>query len=140
MKRLLSAAAIVTVLTLMFALPGKAQKKGKTRPLTSSQLMAGLVMPQFTALKESLEKGIEDDEGWKKVSTSAALLNESSFIMMADVRSPDDTWERACDILNKGSVVMLEKIAVKDSKGALAAIDGIVASCKHCHEAFKYKK
>lgn len=140
-QRLVIAILALAVLTASLVLPGNAQKKGKTRPLTSSQLMAGLVKPQLVVLQEGLKEAPANDEAWKKLATAAALLNESGHIMMADGRSPDgDTWEQACRILDEGTQKTLKLIAKKDTEGARESIAGITASCKHCHTEYKYKK
>lgn len=140
-QRLFIAGLVVAVVTVSLAIPGNAQKKGKTRPLTSSQLMAGLVKPQLVVLQEGLKEAPNDDDAWKKLATAAALLNESGHIMMADDRSPDgDIWKDACKIMDEGTLKMLKLIQKKDAEGAKESIAGITASCKHCHTEYKYKK
>lgn len=140
-QRFLIAGLALAVLTASLVIPGNAQKKGKTRPLTTSQLMAGLVKPQLVVLQEGLKEAPKDDDAWKKLATAAALLNESGHIMMADGRSPDgDVWKQACKIMDEGTQKTLKLIAKKDAEGALASIGGITASCKHCHTEYKYKK
>ncbi|MHC4876494.1 MAG: hypothetical protein ACYTGL_08340 [Planctomycetota bacterium] len=132
----LATVAVVAAL----AIPGNAQKKGKTRPLTTSQMMAGLIKPQLTTLKETLEAGPKDDDAWKAVATSAALLNESSYLMMDDGRCPDKTWSDACIMLKDATIDILKQVDARNGKAALAGVDGVIASCKHCHAEFKYKK
>lgn len=139
-QRLCIAALALAVLTVSLILPGNAQKKGETRPLMSSQLMAGLVKPQLGVLQEGLKEAPSDDEAWKKLATAAALLNESGHVMMADGRCPDEVWKQACKILDEASVKTLKLIEKKDAEGALESIAGITASCKHCHTEHKYKK
>lgn len=117
-----------------------AQKKGKTRPLTSTQLMAGLVKPEFLKLKAGLAKAPKDDAAWTALATSAALLNESSHILMADERSPDKPWEDGSMIMRKASLNVLKLIEKKDAEGALAAFAMVQQSCKTCHAEHKYKK
>jgi hypothetical protein len=132
----LVACAVVTSL----ALPGNAQKKGRTRPLTTSQMMAGLIKPQLTILKEGLEAGPKDDDAWKAIATSAALLNESAYLMMDDGRCPDKVWSESCVMLEKATVEILIQVDAKNAPAALAGVDGVTASCKHCHTEHKYKK
>jgi hypothetical protein len=140
MKRF-SLPLILSIALLSFLLPSSnAQKKGKTRPITTPQLMAGLVKPQFVALKTALEKGPIEDADWKAVAMHAALLNESSYIMMADSRCPDKPWESGCKQMKSGSEVVLKHIAAKDAAAALEAFAGIQAACKTCHTEHKYKK
>lgn len=120
----------------------EAQKKGKTRPLTTAQLMSGLVKPQLVAVQGHVadEKTPEGEDGWKSLTTSIALLNESSYTMMEDGRCPDKSWADACEILRKATEQGLEAAAKKDAAGVRASIEGITASCKACHTEFKYKK
>ena len=140
MKRV-SVALVLSIALTSFLLPSSdAQKKGKTRPLTTAQLMSGLVKPQFVALKTALEKGPKDEDSWKAVAVHAALLNESSYIMMADGRCPDDIWEKGCKEMKSGSDAVIKHINAKDAKAALEAFAGIQASCKTCHTEHKYKK
>lgn len=140
-QRLLIAGLAIAVVTASLVIPGNAQKKGKTRPLTSSQLMAGLVKPQLVVLQEGLKEAPKDDDAWKKLATAAALLNESGHIMMADGRSPEgDIWKDACKIMDEGTLKTLKLIQKKDAEGAKESIAGITASCKHCHTEYKYKK
>jgi hypothetical protein len=131
---------LLAIAVLSVALPGSAQKKGKSRPLTTSQLMAGLVEPQFVSLKETLEAGPKDDETWNAVAASAALLNESAYIILADGRCPDKIWEQGTKVLVDASNEVLKKIAARDAKGALEAHAGIQQACKVCHTEHKYMK
>ena len=140
MKMRLIVCGLAAVAVCSFALTGSAQKQGKSRPLTSTQLMAGLVKPQFVSLKQALDAGPKDEEGWKAVATSAALLNESAHVMMADGRCPDKIWADAVKILDGASVKVLDRIKAQDAAGALTAFAGIQESCKHCHAEHKYKK
>lgn len=139
------AAGIVALAGLAFAVSSSqvtAQKKGKTRPLTTAQMMSGLVKPQLVSLQGHVadEKTPEGEDGWKALTTSIALLNESSYMMMEDDRCPDKKWADACDILRKGTESALQKAAQKDAAGVRESIAGITASCKACHSEYKYKK
>ena len=70
------------------ATQGMAQvKKGKSRPMTTKQLMGGLVGPSTSALGKDLQGvGPADDKAWEAAATKAALLNESAHLMMDDGR------------------------------------------------------
>lgn len=144
MKRLLAftiaTVFVVSIITLVRSPLVSAQAKGKTRPLTTAQMMAGLVKPKFVELKEGLAKDELSEDDWKAFAAHAALLNESSYIMMADERCPDDIWEQGVKILRKSSDEVLAKIAKKDAAGALKAMDNVQLSCKTCHTEHKYKK
>lgn len=139
------AAGIIALSGLAFTLSSSkvtAQKKGKSRPLTTAQLMSGLVKPQLVAIQGHVadEKAPEGEDGWKSLTTSIALLNESSYTMMEDDRCPDKTWADACEILRKATASGLKAAAKKDAAGVRESISGITASCKACHIEFKYKK
>jgi len=140
MKIRLMLALVACAVVVSFALPGNAQKKGKTRPLTTSQMMAGLIKPQLTILKEGLEAGSRDDDAWKAIATSAALLNESAYLMMDDGRCPDKIWSEGCVMLKDATVDILKQVDARNATAALAGVDGVIASCKHCHAEHKYKK
>lgn len=145
MKRSLAfAAGLIALGGLAFALTSShvtAQKKGKTRPLTTAQMMSGLVKPQLVALKGLVEEGkkVDGEEGWKAVSTSIALLNESGHMMMEDGRCPDKIWADACKVLREATEEGLKKAAQKDVDGVRASLEGVLASCKGCHAEHKYK-
>ncbi len=119
-----------------------AQKKGKSRPMTTAQLMSGLVKPQLGAIQGHVadEKTPEGEDAWKALATSIALLNESSYTMMEDDRCPDKVWADACETLRKATESGLQSAAKNDAAGVREAIAGITASCKACHAEHKYKK
>ncbi|MBC8350504.1 MAG: hypothetical protein H8E66_00860 [Planctomycetes bacterium] len=144
MRRLLAlTVAIVLVggmITFVRSSLVSAQAKGKTRPLTTSQMMAGLVKPKYVELKDGLAKETLGDDDWKALATHAALLNESSHMLMADDRCPDKTWEDASMILRNASDDALAALSKKNADGAAKAFENISLSCKTCHAEFKYKK
>lgn len=139
------AAGIIALSGLAFTLSTSqvtAQKKGKSRPLTTAQLMSGLVKPQLVATQGHVadEKVPEGEDGWKSLTTSIALLNESSYTMMEDDRCPDKIWADACSVLRKATESGLQAAAKQDAAGVRESIAGITASCKACHAEHKYKK
>jgi len=143
-KSIACAAAFIALGGLVFTLtssPVTAQKKGTTRPLTTAQMMSGLVKPQLVALKELVAEDhkVEGEEDWQAVKTSISLLNESSYMMMADDRCPDKIWADACDILRKSTETALQKADQKDAAGVRESIPDFIASCKACHTEHKYK-
>lgn len=140
MKMRVIVCGLLALAVLSAAIPGAAQKKGKSRPLTTSQLMAGLVKPQFVALKTALEEGPKDDDAWKAIATNAALLNEAAYAMMEDGRCPDASWKEGACILQEASRDAVKQIEARDAEGALKAVGGILQSCKTCHAKHKYGK
>ena len=136
---LLVAGVAIGILSLS---QGLAQvKKGKTRPMTTEQLMEAIVKPHMTALKKGLiESKPETDKDWKHLALSAALLNESSYIMMADDRCPDKIWADACTKdLREGTAAALAGIKDKDIEATLEGFKKAGASCKACHTEHKPK-
>lgn len=144
-KSFVFAAGIITLAGLAFTLTTDqvtAQKKGKSRPMTTAQLMSGLVKPQLVSVQGHVaeDKTPEGEDGWKALTTSLALLNESSYTMMEDDRCPDKIWADACEILRKATETGLQQAAKKNAAGVRESIAGITASCKACHTEHKYKK
>jgi len=136
---LLVAGVAIGVLSLSH---GLAQvKKGKTRPLTTEQLMEAIVKPHMTTLKKGLvDSKPESDKDWHKLALSAALLNEASHIMMADGRCPDKVWADACiKDLRSGTAAAIEGIEKKSIEATLAGFKKAGASCKACHTEHKPK-
>lgn len=141
MKRIMPAILVAGFALSMFN-TGLAQvKKGKTRPLTTEQLMEAIVKPHMTQLKKGLiDSKPSSDKDWKKLALSAALLNESSYTMMQDGRCPDSIWADACTKdLREGSAAAVAAIKKKDIEGALAGVKKLGASCKACHTEHKPK-
>ncbi|MFN3652537.1 MAG: hypothetical protein ACK47B_23415 [Armatimonadota bacterium] len=131
--------AVLAVAGLVgFAVQSSAQvKKGKTRPLTTKQLMNSLVKPRTTALGEALKTTPADDKAWEAAITEAALLNESAHVMMADDRCPDETWANACKLMEKSAQEVVAKLEARDLAAAQAAYAGVTKSCGACHVAHK---
>lgn len=138
-RRATIGAALAVAGLVCFAVQSSAQvKKGKTRPLTTKQLMNSLVKPRTTALGEALKgNGPADDKAWEAAITEAALLNESAHIMMADGRSPDETWAGACNLMEKSAQEVVAKLEARDLAAAQAAFAGVTRSCGACHVAHK---
>ncbi len=130
--------AIPLMSVLLFSFAAMAQvKQGKTRPLLTKQLMGGLVQPNCKALGAGLKKAPSDEKGWAALATNAALLNEASFILMADGRCPDGDWAGAATTLRECSAVVLEKIDAKDAAGAQEAFKAMTKACAACHKVHK---
>jgi len=137
---------LATVLTLtagMLALgayqSAEAQKKGKTRIASIEQLMEGINGPNCGGLKKTLDAGPSDKKAWKTAARQAALLNEMSYLLMADGRCPDGEWAGACKILRESSVDVLAAVDKKDLDGAKAAFGNLTKACAKCHKAHKGK-
>ncbi|MBP88637.1 MAG: hypothetical protein CMJ64_18305 [Planctomycetaceae bacterium] len=132
--------ALPLLAVVMFSFAAIAQvKKGKTRPLLTKQLMGGLVQPNCKDLGAGLKKAPADDKAWAALATKAALLNEASYILMADGRCPDGVWAGATKTLQECSDVVLKKIEAKDAEGAQGAFQAMTKACAACHKAHKKK-
>lgn len=137
MKKTLHLAVLVASISVMSTLATAQIKKGKTRPLTTKQLMGALVKPHCSDLGAALKSPPSDDKGWSELATKAALLNEASHILMADGRCPDAVWAGATKALGEGSIAVLEKIEAKDAAGAQEAFKAVTGSCATCHKEHK---
>ena len=112
--------------------------KGKSRPLTTKQLMNGLLKPHCTAVGDALKgDGPADDKAWEALATHAALVTESGYTMMEDGRCPDAVWAGACKTIQDSGKTLLEKIEAKDLAGSREAFGTLTGSCKSCHVAHK---
>ena len=115
--------------------------KGKSRPMTTKQLMNGVVKAHCGALKKGLEAGPSDDKAWDAIAMHAAILNESSFTLMDDGRCPDGVWAGATTKnLRVGSADVLKAVEARDLDAAKAAFKNVTKSCSACHKAHKPKK
>lgn len=137
MKRLLLVLSVIALVAGTSAVTSAQVKKGKTRLMTTKQLMAGLVQPHCKGLGDALKTQPTDDKAWADLAVKAALLNESSYTMMDDGRCPDGVWKEACDKLRSGSEALHAKLDAKDFAGAQAAFKDVTASCGICHKAHK---
>ncbi len=137
MKRLFCVAMIVGMVAMLSVGASAQVKKGKSRVLTTKQMMTGLIKPNCAGIGEGLKAAPADDKAWDDLATKAALLNESSFILMDDGRCPDGEWANASKALQDGSANVLAKIEAKDYAGAQEAFKGVTGSCAACHKAHK---
>ena len=60
-----------------------------------------------------------EDKDWNKLAVNAAVLNESSYVLIADGRCPDGVWATAAsETLRVGSTELLKAIESKDIEAA----------------------
>lgn len=137
MKKLCVGLVAIAVVTVLVTSAGAQIKKGKSRVLTTKQMMAGLVKPNCAGIGEGLKTAPADDKTWEDLATKAALLNEASFTMMDDGRCPDADWANAAKALREASAAVLAKIEAKDAAGAQEAFKGVTGSCAACHKVHK---
>ncbi|MFV2068996.1 MAG: cytochrome c [Pirellulales bacterium] len=112
-------------------------KKGKTRPMTTEQLMEGLVRPNCAKLGKAFKADAVDEKAWKGLATKAALLNEASYILMADSRCPDAEWNGAAMKLREASAQLLKEVDAKNVEGAKSTFKQLTKSCAACHKAHR---
>ena len=116
-------------------------QKGKTRPLMTKQWMAGVIKPHCGAIQKGLEIPPVEDKGWRKLAVNAAVLSESSYVLMADGRCPDGVWATAAsETLRIGSAELLKAIKSKNIEAAKRAFSQVTKSCSSCHEIHKKRK
>lgn len=137
MKKLAYLTSIAALMTVLVVGVEAQVKKGKTRPLTTKQLMSGLVKPNCGGIGEGLKEAPANDEAWEALATKAALLNEASYTLMDDGRCPDGTWADAAKVLREGSAALLAKLEAKDHAGAKEELGNMTKSCGACHKAHK---
>lgn len=133
-------ATIALVIAVSAGVATAQVKKGKSRSLQTGQWMRGVVKPHCEAIKKGLETAPADDKAWQALAVNAAVLNETSFILMDDGRCPDGVWANATTkTLRLGTSDLLAAIEKKDATEAKAAFGRLAASCKECHEKHKEK-
>ena len=117
---------------------GAQVKKGKSRLMLTKHLMGGLMKVHCGGLKKSLDAGPADDKAWAELATSAALINEASYILMDDGRCPDGTWaDAATKTLRQGSADVLKAVDAKDLEAVKKAFGEMTKACESCHKAHK---
>lgn len=89
---LATVAGLLLVLLVSSEMSNAQVTKGKERPLTTKQWMQAVHKVHCGAIKEGLEAGPSDDDAWAKIALHAAMMNESSYVLMADGRCPDGDW------------------------------------------------
>ena len=139
MKRLIVCAIAVSSLGLLLTAQSWGQvKQGKSRPLKTKHLMAGVVQPNCGALGKALQAGAPaDDKGWDALAANAELLNEAGEILMADGRCPDATWAGATKSLREATEAMLKAIDAKNIDQAKTTFPEVTKACKSCHTAHR---
>jgi hypothetical protein len=138
MTRSLFACGLAGLLLVFVAVKGAAQiKQGKTRPLETKVWMRNVNGPQCSALGKLLKAGPADDKAWEEVAQHAEMLNEASYVLMADGRCPDAAWANGSKELKEATDAMLKSIAAKDTAAAQADFQKVLGACKTCHTAHK---
>ena len=133
------AAVLATILTAALVTSTVGQvKQGEKRPMKTKYFMKGIIKPHTGALKKALESAPADDEAWEELAMHAAILNEGSYVLMADGRCPDSVWADAVTkSLRSGSEALIKAIDGKNLDAARTAFKELSGSCKACHEKHK---
>lgn len=139
MKRLIVCAIAVSSLGMLLTAQSFGQvKQGKSRPLKTKHLMAGVVLPNCGALGKAVQAAAPaDDKGWDALAQNAELLNEASEILMSDGRCPDATWAGATKSLREATEAMLKAIDAKNIDQAKTTFPEVTKACKACHTAHR---
>lgn len=137
MMRSLSAVLALVAVASVATFATAQIKKGKTRAALTKQLMSGIVKPHCGALGEGAKQAPTDDKGWEALATNAALLNETSYLLMDDGRCPDAEWANAAKALRAGTEAVLAKIEAKDAAGLATEFKAVTQACAACHKAHK---
>lgn len=131
---------IFLVLVAMGTAVAHKAHKGKSQPMETKHWMQGVMKPASGALKTGLASAPGDEEAWELLAMHAAVMNESSYVLMADGRCPDDIWSKAStETLRNGSVSLISAIQSRNYNAAKAAFEAMAGSCKGCHEVHKPK-
>jgi len=139
-KKVLALATVAAVFLalLVFNEASIAQvTKGKERPLTTKQWMQAVHKVHCGAIKKGLDAGPSDEDAWTEIALHAAMMNESSHVLLADGRCPDGVWADACKMLEEGSEQVLAAVEAKDAEAGLTAFGAMTKSCGACHKAHK---
>jgi hypothetical protein len=131
--------ALTTLIAITGTLAVAQVKQGKTRPARTSHLMKAAIKPNCDALKKATEAAPADDKAWKALAANAAVINELSYSIMEDGRSPDQKWADACKQLQAGSAEAIKACEAKDASALKIAFGATMKSCKPCHDAHKEK-
>ena len=131
---------IILVLVAMGTAVAHKAHKGKSQPMETKYWMQGVMKPSSGALKKGLASAPGDEEAWEVLAMHAAVMNESSYVLMADGRCPDDVWSKAStETLRNGSASLISAIQARNYKVAKSAFQAMAGSCKGCHEVHKPK-
>ncbi len=133
------ALGLLGLAALVISQTAEGQKtKGKTRLAETKYFMRGISAPNCGALAKLLKgEGPADDKGWGQAVQHASLLNELSYILMADGRCPDKVWKGAAETLRGCSAKVLEAAKDKDLAAAQGAFKKLLGACNTCHGAHK---
>ena len=109
---------------------------------TSKHLMAGIQKPSMDILI-ALNKagGPKDDKEWADAAQSAALLAESSQLLLASGRPKDqDVWVKSAAQLDQSATAAMKAADAKDLAAWKTAVTAMGGACRGCHNVHKKKK
>lgn len=133
----------IVLITCAGAAEPKKGKQGAKRPLKITHWMDGVVRYHYTGLRRKLDTGPgpTDDEGWKRLEMHAAILNETSYVLVEDGRSRDEVWRKAAsETLRAESARLVAAIKDKDLANARIALKQMGQSCVSCHKIHRPEK
>jgi cytochrome c556 len=101
-------------------------------------IMSGIHQPNCGAIAGLLkDKGPADAAAWGTLASHAALLNESSYLLMENDRCPDGVWAEAAAALRRNSAALFGAAGDEKLADAREAFKGMTAACAACHTAHK---
>jgi hypothetical protein len=114
---------------------------------TVRQLMDGLLQPAAESVWNSVsvtvshegtvEKEPRTDEEWAAVATGAAMLVESSSLLLQSGRVIDDPdWTKASHDLAAAGTEALKAAEAKDKDGIFKVGETIYRACTDCHDKY----
>ena len=114
---------------------------------TVRQIMTGMIQPAAEGIWESVsttvslagtdEKQPRTDEEWARVGTNAALLVESSTLLLQGDRAVDSgDWSRLAREMAESSKEAMKAADARDPEAVLRVGETIYNACTSCHEKY----
>lgn len=116
------------------------RRSGSKRLLKVSYWMDGVVRFHYTGLRRKLDSGPgpTDARGWARLEMNAAILHETSFVLVEDGRVRDAVWRKAASgSMRKGSLKLVNAIKAQDLAKARTALKEMGQSCVDCHKVHR---
>jgi len=135
---LLLALAVASGLLMWPQEAAAVKTKGKSRPAQTKYLMLGISQPHCAGVETLLKgDGPTDHIGWITLLCHASCLNELSYVLMDDGRSPDAVWSGAAKGLREGSSALMNAADKHELADARTALKTVTSACAACHKAHK---
>jgi cytochrome c556 len=114
----------------------QSRKEAEARVAKITHIMNGFQKPNMTKLSLASRRAApETDKDWAEIEATAALLNETGFLLIEAGRSKDDVWNQAAADLRAASAQVAQGAASKNFDAVKGGVPKIAASCQSCHDA-----